>query len=129
MSTREGLIVPETRPVDGVRYEDVDAAHFERRGLRRYARVLHLRALGVGAVISGEFYGWNFGLGLIAAVSFATLFLVETYRPVIVGVAVWYVLGLLFCALVARPRLVAQAPEEEFALLREPARAPGPPSG
>ena len=30
--------------------------------LRRHARVLHLWALGVGAVISGDFFGWNFGL-------------------------------------------------------------------
>jgi ethanolamine permease len=46
-----------------VRYENVDKrTYLERRGLRRHARVLHLWALGVGAVISGEFSGWNFGL-------------------------------------------------------------------
>ncbi|MEE8582039.1 MAG: ethanolamine permease, partial [Myxococcota bacterium] len=33
-----------------------------RRSLRRYARVGSLWALGVGAVISGDFFGWNFGL-------------------------------------------------------------------
>jgi ethanolamine permease len=43
--------------------EDVHAAYLARRGLRRDARVLHLWALGVGAVISGEFHGWNLGLG------------------------------------------------------------------
>lgn len=32
------------------------------RGLRRYAGVGSLWALGVGAVISGDFFGWNFGL-------------------------------------------------------------------
>jgi len=32
------------------------------RRLRRHARVLHLWAMGVGAVISGDFFGWNFGL-------------------------------------------------------------------
>jgi ethanolamine permease len=37
--------------------------YFERRALRRHARPLHLWALGVGAVISGDFFGWNFGLG------------------------------------------------------------------
>ena len=36
--------------------------YFDRRALRRHARVLHLWALGVGAVISGDFFGWNFGL-------------------------------------------------------------------
>lgn len=48
---------------DGVDYEAVDSAYFERRGLKRYARVWSLWALGVGAVISGDFFGWNFGLG------------------------------------------------------------------
>jgi ethanolamine permease len=47
----------------GVRYEVVDDAYFEKRGLRRYARVWSLWALGVGAVISGDFAGWSFGLG------------------------------------------------------------------
>lgn len=39
-----------------------DAAYFEKRTLRRHARVLHLWALGVAAVISGDFFGWNYGL-------------------------------------------------------------------
>lgn len=46
----------------GVRYEKVDAAYFDKRGLRRYAGVWSLWALGVGAVISGDFFGWNYGL-------------------------------------------------------------------
>ena len=41
---------------------DPGHAYFERRSLRRHARVLELWALGVGAVISGDFFGWNFGL-------------------------------------------------------------------
>jgi len=36
--------------------------YFAKRTLRRHARVLHLWALGVAAVISGDFFGWNFGL-------------------------------------------------------------------
>ena len=47
----------------GVTYSVVEDGYFEKRGLRRYARVWHLWALGVGAVISGDFFGWNFGLG------------------------------------------------------------------
>ena len=53
--------------------------YFERRSLRRHARVLHLWALGVGAVISGDFFGWNFGLaeggfgGMLAALSIMTV--------------------------------------------------------
>ncbi len=46
----------------GVRYQEVDGAYFERRGLRRYARVRSLWAMGGGAVISGDFFGWSYGL-------------------------------------------------------------------
>jgi ethanolamine permease len=46
----------------GVSYKQVGADYFERRGLRRYAKVWSLWALGVGAVISGHYSGWNFGL-------------------------------------------------------------------
>ena len=53
----------EPESIDGVRYHAVDAAYFEKRGLRKYAGVWSLWALGVGAVISGDFFGWNFGLG------------------------------------------------------------------
>ena len=45
-----------------VEYQDVGDKYFEERGLRRHARVWSLWALGVGAVISGDFFGWNFGL-------------------------------------------------------------------
>jgi ethanolamine permease len=48
--------------VGGVTYQTVDRSYFEKRGLRRYARVWSLWALGVGAVISGHYSGWNFGL-------------------------------------------------------------------
>ncbi|HSH90583.1 MAG TPA: amino acid permease [Ramlibacter sp.] len=46
----------------GVEYAKVDGSYFERRGLRRYAGVWSLWALGVGAVISGHFSGWTLGL-------------------------------------------------------------------
>jgi ethanolamine permease len=52
-----------SRESGGVQYQDVDREDYlSRRRLRRYARALHLWALGVGAVISGDFFGWNFGL-------------------------------------------------------------------
>jgi ethanolamine permease len=41
---------------------EAGAGYFEQRKLRRHARVLHLWALGVAAVISGDFFGWNYGL-------------------------------------------------------------------
>ena len=43
-------------------YKNAGTGYFEKRGLRRHARVLHLWALGVGAVIAGDFFGWNYGL-------------------------------------------------------------------
>lgn len=63
----------------GVEYSEVDDAYFEQRGLRRSAGVWSLWALGVGAVISGDFFGWNFGLGaggfggLLAATGIVTV--------------------------------------------------------
>ena len=45
----------------GVSYSERDSGWFDKRVLRRHARVLHLWAMGVGAVISGDFFGWNFG--------------------------------------------------------------------
>ena len=50
------------RKVGSVTYQEVDEDYFKQRGLRRHAGVWSLWALGVGAVISGEYYGWNFGL-------------------------------------------------------------------
>ncbi len=80
----------ETRTKVGtVEYEHVDkAAYLQKRGLRRYARVLQLWALGVGAVISGEFSGWNFGLeygfwGLLIANVFITIM----YFGLVYGIA------------------------------------------
>jgi ethanolamine permease len=55
----------------GVEYTTVEDGYFESRKLRRHARVGSLWALGVGAVISGDFFGWNFGL---AAGGFGGLF-------------------------------------------------------
>jgi ethanolamine permease len=46
----------------GVTYRDADEDYFKKRQLKRVAGVLSLWALGVGAVISGDFFGWNFGL-------------------------------------------------------------------
>jgi ethanolamine permease len=73
---------PEKRDVAGTKsfeYVQVEAGYFERRELKRYARVGSLWALGVGAVISGDFFGWNFGLasggfgGLLIATAIITV--------------------------------------------------------
>ncbi|MET0385248.1 MAG: amino acid permease [Polyangiales bacterium] len=48
----------------GVTYREPGAEYFDKRGLKRHARVGSLWALGVGAVISGQFSGWNLGLAV-----------------------------------------------------------------
>jgi len=45
-----------------VSYEEAGLDYFARRGLRRHAAFWSLWSLGVAAVISGDFYGWNLGL-------------------------------------------------------------------
>jgi ethanolamine permease len=44
------------------RYEQVTAEYLERRRLRKSVGWILLWAMGVGAVISGDYYGWHFGL-------------------------------------------------------------------
>ncbi len=46
-----------------VEYHKAGQEYFDKRGLRRYAGTWSLWALGVGAVISGDFSGWNLGVG------------------------------------------------------------------
>ncbi|MFG1400573.1 amino acid permease [Xanthobacter sediminis] len=70
----------------GVTYTTVDVTYFEQRALKRHARVWSLWALGVGAVISGHFSGWNLGIAsggwggmFIAAVIIAIMYLGLTF--------------------------------------------------
>ncbi|MET0532950.1 MAG: amino acid permease [Steroidobacter sp.] len=70
------------KTVGSVTSQNADAAYFQKRGLNRHARVWSLWALGVGAVISGHFSGWNFGIGaggwgglFIAAIIIAIMYL------------------------------------------------------
>ncbi|WP_127090238.1 amino acid permease [Aquabacter cavernae] len=75
-----------TQKSSGVTYTTVDVAYFEQRALKRHARVWSLWALGVGAVISGHFSGWNLGLAsggwggmFIAAIIIAIMYLGLTF--------------------------------------------------
>ena len=43
--------------VQGVSYTDVSHDYFEKRGLQRHAGLFGLWALGVAAVVSGDFSG------------------------------------------------------------------------
>ena len=66
----------------GVKYKKMDKSYFESRELKRHAGVWSLWALGVGAVISGHFSGWNLGLAsggwggmLIATILIAIMYI------------------------------------------------------
>ncbi len=70
----------------GVTYTSPGLDYFEDRELRRHAGVFYLWALGVAAVISGEFSGWNLGFNVggwggmfLGAVIITIMFLGLTY--------------------------------------------------
>ena len=74
------------KDTSSIHYRHEDAAYFEKRGLRRHAGPWSLWALGVGAVISGHYSGWNLGLAsggwggmLIATVLIAVMYLGLTF--------------------------------------------------
>ena len=54
----------ETKHEGGVSYRSPGIDYFEDRELRRHAGVFYLWALGVAAVISGDFSGWNLGFAV-----------------------------------------------------------------
>ncbi len=72
-----------------IEYEKVDGSYFERRALRKHARVWSLWALGVGAVISGDFFGWNFGLaaGGFGGMLLATVIMTVMYAGLCFSIA------------------------------------------
>ncbi len=70
----------------GVSYHIPGVEYFEKRVLRRHAGVFALWALGVGAVISGDFSGWNLGFAvggwggmLVGTIVIAIMYLGLTY--------------------------------------------------
>ena len=91
--------------VGTVTYQTKDRAYFEKRGLKRHARVWSLWALGVGAVISGQFSGWNLGL---ASAGWGGLFLAALI------IAVMY-LGLCFSLAELSPALPHAGGASSFA--------------
>ena len=64
--------------VGGVRYANAGKTYLAKRALERRAGIWSLWALGVGAAVSGDFFGWHFGLeaggfgGLLIAVVIVT---------------------------------------------------------
>ena len=76
----------EKRHEGGVSYHIPGKDYFEKRELRRHAGVFALWALGVGAVISGDFSGWNLGFNVggwggmfVATVVITIMYLGLTY--------------------------------------------------
>ena len=62
--------------------------------------------------------------GVLAATALIAIFLNEGYRPGVYGVALYYVLGVIYFAVAGRNRLVL-SPEEEFALTQGEKGVPG----
>src|SRR5918995_6768666 len=57
------MSAPQPRGASGVTYTHAAEGYFDKRGLTRTAGFWGLWGLGVAAVISGDFSGWNFGIG------------------------------------------------------------------
>ena len=62
--------------------------------------------------------------GILAATALIAIFLNSAYRPGVYGVAVYYILGVLYFAIAGRHKLVL-SPEEEFALTQGEHGVPG----
>ncbi len=77
------------RKVGSVTYQEVGQDYFAKRGLKRHAGMWSLWGLGVGAVISGEYYGWNFGLGTggFGGLAVATVFMAVMYYGLVYSIA------------------------------------------
>jgi ethanolamine permease len=84
-----GALTGSSMQTAGVTYHAVDKAYFEKRGLKRYAGVWSLWALGVGAVISGHFSGWNLGMGAsgFGGMVIATLLIMAMYLGLCFSIA------------------------------------------
>src|ERR671930_952174 len=82
-------VAQERRRVGSVSYEEAGDHYFTRRRLRRHAAFWSLWSLGVAAVISGDFYGWNLGLdaGGFGGLLIATLFITVMYYGLCFSIA------------------------------------------
>lgn len=84
-----GVAQPAQPATGMVRYENVGNEYLEQRQLRKSAGWVLLWALGVGAVISGNFFGWNFGLasGGFWGLTIATLLMAVMYVCMVYSIA------------------------------------------
>ena len=77
------------RRVGSVAYEEAGPQYFAKRLLKRHAAFWSLWSLGVAAVISGDFYGWNLGLdaGGFGGLLIATIFIAVMYYGLCFSIA------------------------------------------
>ncbi|MGH2567375.1 MAG: ethanolamine permease [Bacteroidota bacterium] len=77
------------RQVGNVQYVDVDKEYLHKRQLKRKASWVLLWGLGVGAVISGDYFGWNFGLlaGGFWGLTLATALMAAMYLCMVYSIA------------------------------------------
>lgn len=70
-------------------YDHVDQEYLNRRQLQKSAGWMLLWALGVGAVISGDYFGWNFGLtaGGFWGLTIATFLMAVMYVCLVFSIA------------------------------------------
>ncbi|WP_309709967.1 amino acid permease [Pseudolysinimonas sp.] len=78
----------ETKSAAGVKYTSAGAEYFEKRKLKRTAGVWGLWGLGIAAVISGDFSGWNVGLSTTGwgPLFIATLIIIVMYFTMIFSI-------------------------------------------
>src|SRR5437762_3507681 len=82
-------VAQERRRVGTVAYEEAGPQYFAKRLLKRHAAFWSLWSLGVAAVISGDFYGWNLGLsaGGFGGLLIATIFIAAMYYGLCFSIA------------------------------------------
>src|SRR6516165_5356787 len=73
--------------VDQLRPEERD--YLKEHALKKPLGVMHIWALGVGAVITGEYFGWNAGLGVAGPIGMllASLFVCVLYMAWVLSLA------------------------------------------
>src|SRR5438046_7938156 len=82
-------VAQERRRVGSVAYQEAGPGYFTKRLLKRHAAFWSLWSLGVAAVISGDFYGWNLGLsaGGFGGLLIATIFIAAMYYGLCFSIA------------------------------------------
>jgi ethanolamine permease len=78
----------DTKRAGGATYTEAGAGYFEKRSLKRTAGVWGLWGLGIAAVISGDFSGWNVGLSTTGwgGLLIATLIIIVMYFTMIFSI-------------------------------------------